>query len=147
MIKSALQWNLWQCYVNARIPHWCGWLQRYPSTLLHGWIWCSRIVNPLYLISYTFIIQYVLQVRCYSLELRNGHVLEVLYLFTPRCMYCRSVWFSLITLHGVSVLHRVRVLRHQETLTCLHENEAFFFSFWKKKWPTIKAYFPKWPKF
>ena len=70
-----------------------------------------------------------LQVRCYSLELQNGHVLEVLYLFTPRCMYCRSVQFSLITLHGVSVLHRVRVLRHQETLTCLHENEAFFFSF------------------
>ena len=29
------------------------------STLLRGWIQFSPIVNPLYLISYTFIIQYV----------------------------------------------------------------------------------------
>ena len=66
----------------------------------------------MYLISYKFIIQYVYKFKCYSLESWNGFefwttCFELLYLFTPRCIYCRLVQVSMFTLGSVLIQHRV----------------------------------------
>ena len=85
------------------------------STLLRGWIRLSPIVNPIYLISYSFIIQYVYKLLFLGVLERYwglGHMSEVLYLFTSRYMHCRLVRVSLFTLHGVPILHWVCVLCH-----------------------------------
>ena len=114
--------------------------------LLHGWIRFSPIVNPLYLISYTFIIQYVYKLdvipwssgtatcwRFYTC-LPKVYVLSVSPIQSDYITWCICITSST----------RVTSPRNFDLFTW---EWSILFFFLKKKWPTIKAYFPKWPKF
>ena len=85
----------------------------------------------LHLISlYVYCFITLLQVRCYFLKrLDNTEFqttcFEVLYLFTPRCIYCRSFRFRLFTLHGISILHLIHRVRVLCQLLCMYFKYSF----------------------